>query len=498
MKDTAKLDGRIATFLLFVAVLGLLGTAFFSVAWVLERSSAVDVEELSSADRQALVEEMIKFSPGVFIWTWFEPRIGYSFPPGKEVKLWYDTFQANDLGYRSGSVEKAPGTFRVVFVGDSWTFGQGIKEAESFPKVFERLANETSGLDRRVEAWTLALPGYNLMNELAALSYFMERLEPDAVVLAPTPNDNHTGNNVLPNGSSTRSGVLLDQFGDSHSLKYTRTAMLDSYRFKDRWRLAFQKVRKTEEYLKELGIPFMVFFAARWDPPFPHHLVQEAGLTSRYAITPKSYAVGHWLNPPPDSHGNAEANEVYGRIVYQGMAQVLGWPPLSVGEPGSEVPSFGAVPPEADWKAHADALFAAATREHIPETFHPSKDARRQCPGPMDCRSGLMGRATTVLVRRSEGTQALEIGLGRIPGKRYLYPLRMKVSIPSPDGGTSLETVVPAGRGELPIFRLAIPDDIAAGAALDVVFEAERYSADRERLISGSVYIRSIEQVGSL
>lgn len=498
MNDTTKTDARIATFLLFVAVLGFLGTVFFSVAWYRERSSEVDVERLSSADREALVEEMMRQSPGVYIWTWFEPRIGYSFPPGKEVELWYDTFKANELGYRSGQAAKAPGTFRIVFVGDSWTFGQGVKEEESFPKVFERLANERSGLDRHVEAWSLALPGYNLMNELAALSYFMERLEPDAVVLAPTPNDNHSGNKILPNGSATRTGTLLDQFGDSHSVKYSKSPMLDSYRFRSRWRLAFLKVRETEEHLRELGIPFMVFFAARWDPPFAHLLVEEAGLTSRYAITPKSYAVGHWLNPPPDSHGNAEANEVYGRIVYQGMAQVLGWPSLSGAEPGSEVPSFGSVPPATGWKAQAEALFAAATREQIPESYRPSADAGRQCPGPMVCRTGQMGRATTVLVRRREGARSLEIALEKMTEKRYLYPLKMKVSIPSPGGGTSLETIVPAGGGKLHRFRVEIPDDIAPGAALDVVVEAERYSAARDKLITGSVYIKSIEQVDSL
>ena len=156
--------------------------------------------------------------------------MGYTLAPNAQVRAWRDSFVTNELGYRTGPVVKEPGTFRVLFVGDSWTFGMGVTETESYPKVFERLAASHAGLERKVEAWSLALPGYNTLNELAALWFYFDRLEPDLVVVSPTRNDNHSTRVVLPGGSLASELAEPDLFGEPHTITY-RSPSVASHRF---------------------------------------------------------------------------------------------------------------------------------------------------------------------------------------------------------------------------------------------------------------------------
>ncbi len=491
-------SARIANVLLATAVVGLAGALFFAVAWYRAGSAEVRLGDLSVEQRQALLAEVEDILPGIYVSAWFEPRIGYTLKPGQQVDLPFDTFVANQLGYRTGGAQKAPGTFRVVFVGDSWTFGYGVRQEESFPAVFERLAQQTAG-DREVEAWTLALPGYNAVNQLAAFWFFVEQLQPDAVVICPTTNDNDSGFSVLPNGSLTRLGKLADELGDRHPVSYISIGV-DSYRYRERWREVFRQLRATETRLRALDIPAMYFFIAQWDEGVVHHLVDEGDLEAPYLVNPEEFRVGPWFHSEY-KHATAAANQVYGRFVYQGLAHVLGWPRLPPAGDLPEVELFER-PPDGDWAAHTARVLAGYTERFIEESFHPPQATPKECVGPMSCQTGRMGRATTVLVRRRAGAVRLAIELGRLPEAQHLYPLDVTVSIPSPSGGTRVQTTVPAAGG---VHRLIveIPPELPVGTALDIVFEAERVvglpppggtTAVSAGGVAGSVLIRSIEQ----
>ncbi len=481
-------SSRIANGLLAVAAAGVAGSLFFALAWYRAASAEVRLRDLSVEQRQALVAEAQDVLPGVYVNAWFEPRIGYTLKPGQEVEFPYDTFVANELGYRTGSAAKTPGAFRVVFVGDSWTFGDGVRQEESFPVAFERLARHNAG--REVEAWNLALPGYNAVNQLAAFWFFVEQLQPDAVVICPGTNDNDSGNFVLPGGSLTRLGKIADDLGDRHPVSYHNVGV-DSCRYRERWRAVFGRIRATEARLRDLGIPLIYFFIAQWDEGVVHHLVGDADLEAPYLINPEEFRTGRWFDPLTN-HGTAAANQVYGRFVYQGLARVLGWQQLP---PAADVPELELFedPPEGDWASHTAGVLAGYTERFIEESFKPPQATPKECVGPMSCKTGRMGRATTVLVRRRAGAVRLAIELARLPEARHLYPLDVTVSIPSPSGGTRARTTVPA-TGDAHRFSVEIPPDLLVGTALDVVLEAERVTAVSAGGVAGSVLIRSIEQ----
>ena len=458
-------------------------------AWGWYRTSRTSLESLGPEARQVLMEEMLATSPGAFAPALFEPAVGYTLRRRGTIEAWGDSFAANEIGYRTGPLpgrrKAGTGPFRVVFLGDSWTFGMGVRAEQSFPARFAELASRVG--NRPVEAFNLGLPGYNTLNEIAALEFFYDRLGPDAVVICPTSNDADSTANILPNGSLTRMGVERDVFGDDHSLLFPR--LVDSHKFRSRWRRSFGAIRAMEERLRSRGVPLMVFFTATWDEPFAHELIRESGVTSPYLVTPRRLATPRWRNPAPWFHGTPEANRIYGHMVYRGMAEMLGWP-APPPEEDAAAPLFRRPPADSG----ADALLAEATKR-IPESFTPGRAALAawQCVGPMDCRSGLMGKATTVLVRRRAGAERIEVALRRLPNAPSILPLPVSVEIPGPRG-IRAEAVLTAEGPDPLMIRVPIPGDVRVGAAMDVTIRAGRAVSAPAILAPRSLFIASIEQ----
>jgi hypothetical protein len=463
--------------------------------WYRAARERTDLSSLSPEERQELTREMLAVSPGAFVQALFEPAVGYTLRPKGKITAWGDTFQANEIGYRTGPLPGRRGgrkAFRIVFLGDSWTFGMGVREPESFPARVAELANRLGAADgRTVEAFNLGLPGYNTLNEIAALDFFWDRLRPDAVVICPTANDADSTANVLPNGSLTLMGIERDGFGSDHPLVFPRLA--DSFEFRSRWRRDFDAIHSLEERLRVRGVPLLVYFAATWDEPFAHALVQGSGVTSPYVITPRRLASPRWRNPPPFFHGTPEANRLYAHMVYRGLAGILGWPaPPLPEEKDAQVPVHRHPPAGAVDAARE--LLAKETAK-IPESYVPGRPVPFQCTGPMDCRTGLAGKATTILVRRRPGATAVEVTLRRLPNAPSILPLPVRVSIPWESNGTEARAVLTEGGPDPLIVSIPIPPGVPAGAALDVTIRAARVVSAPAVVAPRSLFIAGIEQI---
>jgi len=491
-------DKRLLTTLLVLcAVFFALAVAAGAGWYWSARGERVSLESLSTEDRVALMETLRREHPGVFQSATYEPAMGYTFARETRVEAYGDTFVTNALGFRAGPVEKPADTFRVVFVGDSWTYGLGVSEAESFPRQFEAVANRMLGDGHpRVEAWTLAMPGYNTQNEVAALEFFFDGIEPDAVVFGPMGNDMNSSFQISPQGRLTRSWVEPEFFADGQSLRFPRRRF-DSHVFRSRWRTAFGAIRDLHERVRARDVPFLLYFVATWDEPMPHWLVEESGIEAPYAVTPPELTTREWYNPPPFGHANPEANRLYGRIVYRALGELLDWPALAREEGEPPAPLWRA-PPEPpaprNWAGWAGSLLRQATEARIPEGYVPEPQREIQCIGLMDCASGVMGRTTGVLVRRREGAERLAITVAPLPGASLLYPLDLEARIPAPGGGTRARTRVPGDAAGGHRLMLDIPPEVPAGAALDVLLRAAGTVSAPEARWGRSLRIERIEQ----
>jgi hypothetical protein len=99
--------------------------------------------------------------------------------------------RTNSLGFRDTreySLQKAPGTFRILVLGDSVTFGHGAPYETSYPFLLEQRLREWRP-DVKWEVWNLGVPGYNTAQELAYLYEVGARYQPDLVIVGFFLND---------------------------------------------------------------------------------------------------------------------------------------------------------------------------------------------------------------------------------------------------------------------------------------------------------------------
>ena len=97
----------------------------------------------------------------------------------------------NSLGFRDRreySLTKDPGTFRILVLGDSVTFGHGALYETSYPYLLEQRLREWRP-DVKWEVWNLGVPGYNTAQELAYLEEVGGRYSPDLVIVGFFLND---------------------------------------------------------------------------------------------------------------------------------------------------------------------------------------------------------------------------------------------------------------------------------------------------------------------
>jgi hypothetical protein len=481
---------RAARALLAVAAVSLAAALGFAALWW-RALRYPEVDRLSVEQRQRLVGELVNESPGLYVPAYFEPRLGYVLRPQAELTAWGTSFRSNTLGFRAPPPHKRPGTQRLLFVGDSWTFGMGVTAADAYPARVAELANQLrAGGGRRVEAWTLALPGWNTFNQVAAVEYFLDRLQPDVVIAAPTMNDVDSTPAVLPNGALTHLGAS-DAFGDPHVHVY-RVRLIDSYVYQRRWRQAMGELRRLEGRLAARGVPLLLFFTGRWQPTFARRLMAEGGLTSRYLVLPLDLAGERWLLPV-HGHPRAEAHARHADLVYSLLATRLGWPGGTVQGEGGAGP-LAEAPSASEAIAAARPLLARMTERQLEESWRPSADSRACVGDGLDCARGILARAATIVLRRAPSARTLEVVLGRLDGAPGAYPMRVEVAVPAPGGGARAEVMLAAsGDPELTV-TVPLPDSICPGQALDLVIVAERAVAGDHGLLGRSARVLAVRQ----
>jgi lysophospholipase L1-like esterase len=87
----------------------------------------------------------------------------------------------NSLGMRGPEYgPKAAGEVRVLFLGDSVTFGTGVEEADAFPVLAAERLSLTVG--RRVTAGIAACPGFGIVDQPAFYRRVEAAFDPDLVV----------------------------------------------------------------------------------------------------------------------------------------------------------------------------------------------------------------------------------------------------------------------------------------------------------------------------
>lgn len=118
------------------------------------------------------------------------PLRGWEMVPGEPHYTYLERVEINSLGLRGPEVPpaKEPGEVRVLVLGDSLTYGQGVGERDTVPARLEERLRELEP-DRRWRVVNAGHRGYSLRQSLGLLAELGERIAPDVVLLLWYWND---------------------------------------------------------------------------------------------------------------------------------------------------------------------------------------------------------------------------------------------------------------------------------------------------------------------
>jgi hypothetical protein len=111
----------------------------------------------------------------------------YELLPDSKVKIQGNEFAINAFGFRDKKYRRRKANkSRIIFVGDSITYGWGVALEETYHKQLERVLSER-GLD--VDVMGMGIPGYNTIQEYYLLKETVLDFKPDILILQIAPND---------------------------------------------------------------------------------------------------------------------------------------------------------------------------------------------------------------------------------------------------------------------------------------------------------------------
>ncbi|MCA8949249.1 MAG: SGNH/GDSL hydrolase family protein [Planctomycetes bacterium] len=113
----------------------------------------------------------------------------YRHKPSLDIDIGSYRLQTNALGFRGPEIskQKPPGTFRILVLGDSVSYGTGVNDEVTFLRRWEQTLNESG--DRHFEVVNTGHPMYDTSQELALFRDEGLALDPDLVLLVYVVND---------------------------------------------------------------------------------------------------------------------------------------------------------------------------------------------------------------------------------------------------------------------------------------------------------------------
>jgi hypothetical protein len=192
--------------------------------------------------------------------------------PGAEYKTIFDSNERgyfdrtdngvlnkiNSLGMRGPEIEetKTSGTFRVLAIGDSFTFGIGVRDEDTFVRRLEKQLNAQNTPGVKYEVLNTGIEGYNTRDEIITLEHRWLKLQPDLVLITFYLNDAYADFTFLNRGEAQGVGAEkpknLAQY--SYVFDYAQHALhvrRESRRIKEFYQRQF--FSKADEFLDNPG-----------------------------------------------------------------------------------------------------------------------------------------------------------------------------------------------------------------------------------------------------
>ena len=282
--------------------------------------------------------------PGV--WMQFRPNTSFRLDYDSNPRGYFDrdnglSYRINRHGFRGPDFErsKAEGTFRILVLGDSFTFGEGVKWEDTFAQHMERLLAVSA--DPAVEVLNLGVSGWTSKSEIRFLEQVGLGFEPDLILVVYVLNDTKYQPRLEvwedfrasyePEGwlrhSAFASWVYARVARHVRGLRYVEALVEGALAQRGRWEKMLSELLVGKRLAAEVdaGYAVVIFpFLYRLDESYPfaviHQMVEEALRKNGVpvfdlfpAFEGESYT-GLWVHPS-DQHPNERAHAIAGRAL---------------------------------------------------------------------------------------------------------------------------------------------------------------------------------------
>jgi lysophospholipase L1-like esterase len=114
----------------------------------------------------------------------------YGFGPASlKFNQKYVSLNNDGMRDRNFPIEKLKNTIRIAAIGDSFTFGAGIKNVnDTYPKVLDRELNLLNR-SNKYEVMNFGIPGYDTLEELKCIKNKALKYKPDIIIMGFVFND---------------------------------------------------------------------------------------------------------------------------------------------------------------------------------------------------------------------------------------------------------------------------------------------------------------------
>jgi len=306
--------------------------------------------------------------PAPIIWKYpqeqyqYDADIGHWLKPDQRAYTHDKEVSTNSVGIRDSEYasDKSPEVYRILALGDSQTFGNGLELTDTWPKQLETNLNQASN-GRRVEVINAGLPGSDTWQHEIILKRMFATYQPDAVVLAFYVNDvvkRFKPRPVQEKNSgdlSKRVGYILKRSTLLLTLRIARNAIMqwwspskgslqqqallkggDSPALRERWNQVDNSLSAMKKVSDEHKAPFGIVLLPRRDQvggrlpweTYSNHLQQIAKqyqipVVSLLAPLQQAYQIhGKDLFIPWDGHNSKIANNIIAREIADKMVVV--------------------------------------------------------------------------------------------------------------------------------------------------------------------------------
>jgi len=333
----------VLSFLLAISIIFTLFQFGSAYRWIHDKRHNISLFVFSIVLSFGLVEVLIRNLDPIGI-SYYEHAKNYHLDKVADDEMYYRhrpnlernyqgvSVQTNALGLRDKAMlNEMPDELRIMFLGDSVTFGWGARQEDIFVRRVGEILEED--IRRPVRTINVGVGSYNTDNQNAALRHFGPMLEPDMVVLTYVSNDI----DPKPGGKfdpwsyysfrdKSPPEVLSLIRGKSwtyrlikHVAQFRTAATVENLsKTSDGWKQSVSALRSISDYCQSSGIPFVVIMYRMTHDQLEDDIARELDILSANI----GYYYGDALpwfdgldirqltNTAVDSHPNAQGHAV--------------------------------------------------------------------------------------------------------------------------------------------------------------------------------------------